>query len=68
LHTYALIGLVTVGGILKLRQMHIDSLVNRRTSELQREIAVRREVEEALKQARDDAVRARDELHFHGSL
>jgi hypothetical protein len=63
----ALAAWTLVVGILKLRRMHIDTLAGqRRTAELQREIAMRRLVEKTLKQAReDDAVRARDELHFH---
>jgi diguanylate cyclase (GGDEF)-like protein len=64
---YILAGLTLLAGILKLRDMHINNLINRRTADLQREIALRKQVEEALRQARDEAVRARNELHFQAT-
>jgi diguanylate cyclase (GGDEF)-like protein len=61
---YVLAGVALLAGVLKLRAMHINNLVNQRTAELQHEIAMRKEAEDALKAARDEAMRARDELHF----
>jgi diguanylate cyclase (GGDEF)-like protein len=52
---------------LKVRQQELISLVDQRTEELQCEILVRKQTEDELMQARDEAIRARDELHFQAN-
>jgi diguanylate cyclase (GGDEF)-like protein len=52
---------------LKVRQQQLVSLVDQRTRELQAEILVRKQTEEDLRQARDEAYQARDELHFQAN-
>jgi len=56
---------------LKVRQQELSLLIDQRTAELQNEILMRKRTEEYLEEARDEAIRARDELHFqanHDSL
>jgi diguanylate cyclase (GGDEF)-like protein len=52
---------------LKVRQQELRFLVDQRTEELQSEIIIRKRTEEELEEARDEAIRARDELHFQAN-
>lgn len=52
---------------LKVRQQELSLLVDQRTAELQSEILIRKRTEEELEEARDEAIRARDELHFQAN-
>lgn len=52
---------------LKIRQQELSFLVAQRTAELQSEILIRKQTEEDLEEARDEAIRARDELHFQAN-
>jgi diguanylate cyclase (GGDEF)-like protein len=52
---------------LKARQQQLSLLVDQRTAELQSEILVRRRTEEDLEEARDEAIRAHDQLHFQAN-
>lgn len=52
---------------LKVRQQELSLLVAQRTAELQSEILIRKRTEEELEEARDEAIRARDELHFQAN-
>jgi diguanylate cyclase (GGDEF)-like protein len=52
---------------MQVRQEELSFLVAQRTAELQNEIVIRKRTEENLEEARDDAIRARDELHFQAN-
>ena len=52
---------------LKARQNELVFMVEQRTADLQEEIRVRNRAEDELKQARDEALCARDELHFQAN-
>jgi diguanylate cyclase (GGDEF)-like protein len=52
---------------MQVRQQELSFLVDRRTAELQTEILIRKRTEEELAEARDEAIRARDELHFQAN-
>ncbi len=52
---------------LKFRQQELSVLVAQRTAELQSEILIRKRTEKDLAEARDEAIRARDELHFQAN-
>ena len=52
---------------LKVRQRELIVLVDERTTELQREILVRKQAEEDLKQARDAAIQAREALRIQAT-
>ncbi len=52
---------------MQVRQQELSFLVAQRTTELQSEILIRKRTEEDLAQARDEAIRARDELHFQAN-
>lgn len=52
---------------LRVRQEELSFLVAQRTAELQSEILIRKRTEEDLAGARDEAIRARDELHFQAN-
>jgi diguanylate cyclase (GGDEF)-like protein len=52
---------------LKARQQELSFLVAQRTAELQSEILIRKRTEKDLAEARDEAIRARDELHFQAN-
>jgi len=52
---------------LKVRQQELSLLVTQRTAELQSEILIRKRTEGDLEEARDEAIRARDELHFQAN-
>ncbi len=74
---YALCGLVVLAlaaALLRVRltrmlvrQQELSFLVTQRTSELQSEILIRKQTEEDLAKARDEAIRARDALHFQAT-
>jgi diguanylate cyclase (GGDEF)-like protein len=52
---------------LKVRQQELSFLVAQRTAELHSEILIRKRTEQALEEARDEAIRARDDLHFQAN-
>lgn len=52
---------------LKVRQQELSLLVAQRTAELESEILIRKQTEEYLAEARDEAIRARDKLHFQAN-